>query len=409
MNLPTMRIVLGFLALAALARADNEEWSGWRRPRRDGTSHESGFPLRWSATEGVLWKVPIPGKGHSSPVVWGDRVFVTTCVEDGAERKLLCLDARDGHLLWDRVVVTVPKERKHGLNSYASATPVTDGKFVWVTFLEESRFSIFCYDLDGKLAWKKSPGEFHSVHGFCSSPLLYKDMVILNGDQDATAYIVALDKSTGAEKYRIKREGIRSYTPPVIFEAAGKKQMVVSGSNHVHSYDPDTGKEIWVIDGPTEQFVASLVCKDDMFFMTYGFPKLGVIGVKADGVGNITKSHVLYNETKGGGYVPSPIAHGDYFFNVSDKGVATCRFGKTGELKWEERLSNVVWSGSPVSVGDLLYYTDDEGVTFVIKAGPKFELVQKNTIGEKSCASFAVSRGQFFIRGEKNLFCIGKK
>src|SRR5436309_4913866 len=179
--------LLAMVAFAASASAD--EWPGWRGPRHDGTSTESSFPLRWSATENVLWKVAVPGKGHSSPVVWGDRLFITTCIEESGDRKLLCFDRRDGRALWDRVVVTVPLEGKHKLNSFSSSTPVTDGKNLWLAYLEGKRFSVFCYDLEGTLVWKNSPGEFHSVHGFCSSPVLYKDLVIFNGDQDAEAYL----------------------------------------------------------------------------------------------------------------------------------------------------------------------------------------------------------------------------
>src|ERR1051325_6121101 len=149
MKLPLMRAVLGVLALAGIVKPAPEEWSGWRAPRRDGTSMETGFPVKWSATENVVWKVSIPGKGHSSPVVWGDRIFLTTCVIDTGERKLLCLDRKDGRVLWDRVIVKSDLEHKHDLNSFASSTPVTDGKHLWFAFFDNPRFTVFCYDLDG--------------------------------------------------------------------------------------------------------------------------------------------------------------------------------------------------------------------------------------------------------------------
>jgi outer membrane protein assembly factor BamB len=405
-----LRAILGMLALAAVAQADPEEWSGWRGPRRDGTSLERGFPLRWSATENVLWKVPIPGKGHSSPVVWGDRLFVTTCLEESGDRKLLCLDRKDGRVLWDKVVVSTPKEHIHKLNSYASSTPVTDGKHIWVAFLDEPKFWIFCYDVDGNLIWKKSPGEFHSVHGFCSSPLLYKDMVIFNGDQDAVAYLVALDQATGAERWRVDRPNrTRSYVPPVIFEAAGRPQMVLSGSKCVASYDPDTGKQIWIIDGPTEQFVASMVYAEGVFFITGGFPQWHVLAINPDGQGNVTSSHILWRD-KGHdicSYVPSPVAWGPHFFIVSDEGNATCFEAKTGKRLWKEKLSKH-FSASAVAAGGYLYFLDDFGVTYVVKAGETFELVAKNPLGEECYASPALSRGRLYIRTAKNLFCIGE-
>ena len=410
MKRPIGLFVLGLLSLAAAAKADNEEWAGWRGPRRDGSSHETGFPLRWSATENVLWKVPLPGKGHSSPVVFGDRIFISTCIEDSGERKLLCLDRKDGRVLWDTVVVKPPKEHIHNLNSYASSTPVTDGKHVWIGFLDEPRFWIFCYDVEGNLKWKKSPGEFHSVHGFCSSPLLYKDMVIFNGDQDALAYIVALDQATGAERWRTDRPNrTRSYVPPVIFEAAGKPQMVLSGSKCVASYDPDTGKQIWIIDGPTEQFVASMVYADGVFFITGGFPQWHVLGIKPDGQGNVTNTHIAWRD-KGSdicSYVPSPVAWASHFFIVSDVGNATCFEAKTGKRMWKQKLGRH-HSASPVAAGGYLYFPDDNGITYVVKAGPTYELVSKNDVGENCYASPALSRGRIYLRTAKSLFCIGE-
>jgi len=366
--------------------------------------------VKWSATENVAWKVAIPGKGHSSPIVWGDRVYLTTCIEATGERKLLCLDRKDGHPLWEQTIVTVPLEGKHGLNSFASSTPVTDGKHVWIAFQEGHTFSAYCYDVEGKLAWRVSPGEFHSKHGFCSSPLLYKDMVIFNGDQDAVAYIVALDQATGKERWRADRPNkTRSYVPPVIFEAGGKTQLVLSGSLCVTSYDPDTGKLIWIIDGPTEQFVASMVCTEDVFFITGGFPEWHVLGIRPDGEGNVTKTHILWRD-KGQeicSYVPSPVAWGANFFIASDAGTATCFEAKTGKRLWKEKLSRHI-SASPVAAGGLLYFPDDAGTTHVLKAGGTFELVAKNDLGEACYASPALSRGRLYLRTAKSLYCIAE-
>ncbi|MBY0522225.1 MAG: PQQ-binding-like beta-propeller repeat protein [Gemmataceae bacterium] len=409
-------ILVGLL-LPIIAAA--EEWPGWRGPRGDGTSAENGIPTKWSASENVAWKTAIPGKGHSSPSIWGDRVFVTTADEKAGKHTLLCLDRKDGKVLWERTQDGKFQKAIHKLNSHASSTPATDGKNVFVSFHDIPNFVVCCYDFDGKLIWKKSPGEFHSVHGFCSSPLLYKDMVILNGDQDAPkgkekgtflydSYVVALDKATGAERWRTKRpHNIRSYTPPVLIDVAGKKQVVFSGSLNVASYDPDTGKQIWIVDnGPTEQFVSSLVYANGLVFMTYGFPKKGYAAIKPDGTGDVSATHVAYNFVRDGGYVPSPIAHGDYFYFVNDEGLASCVEAKTGKSQWKERLGKH-HSASPVSSGEHLYFPDDYGVTWVLKAGPKFEVVQKNDLGEEVYASPAISRGQLFLRTNKGLYCIG--
>ncbi|HZU38551.1 MAG TPA: PQQ-binding-like beta-propeller repeat protein, partial [Gemmataceae bacterium] len=372
-------------------------------------SDEKNVPVHWSATDNVCWKTPIPGKGHSSPVVWGDRIFLTTCLEQQQQRTLLCLDRRDGRTLWQRVVLRAPLEQKHFLNSFASSTPVTDGQHVWVTFLDVPRMEVFCYDFAGNLVWRRSPGEFHSVHGFCSSPILYKDLLIINGDQDAQAYIVALHKITGAERWRIDRPNrTRSYCTPAIFHVAGRDQLVLSGSKCVTSYDPDTGKLLWIIDGPTEQFVASPVSTEGIIFITGGFPEHHLIGIRPDGHGNVTHTHILWHDTRGASYVPSPIAHGHYFFVVSDEGRASCLDAKTGKRLWFQRLGRH-HSASPVSADGRLYFLDDDGTMFVLAAGPKFKLIARNALREDCRASPALAHGQMFIRTLHNLYCIGQQ
>jgi len=403
-----MAIVAAFTAFAVSLSAS--DWPGWRGPHSDGVSDETGIPVRWSQTENILWKVPIPGRGYSSPIVWGDRIFLTTCEEKKLERLLLCLDRRDGKTLWQQVVLKAPLERINNLNSYASSTPATDGKFVWVPFQDRDTMFVACYDFEGKLVWSQRPGKFTAQHGFCSSPTLYKDLVILNGDQDGPAYIVALDKMTGAERWRADRPNkVRSYVPPVVFDAAGKKQLILSGSKCVASYDPDTGKQIWIVDGPTEQFVASLVQTDGVFFLTGGFPELHLLGIRPDGEGNVTKSHVIWHERKNQktvSYVPSPIAYDNWFFLVSDGGTASCLEAKTGQYVWSERLGRH-HSASVVLADALIYFLDDDGQTFVVKAAPKLEVVSKNPLGETCFASPAISRGRLYIRSTKHLYCIG--
>jgi outer membrane protein assembly factor BamB len=399
-------VITLFLALAGSSAA--EEWPGWRGPRGDGTATETGLPVRWSVDENVRWKVALPGAGHSSPVIWADRVFITSCREEKKERLLLCYDRHDGKLLWERVVLTAPLERKHQFNTYASSTPVTDGSHIWVTFVAQPRVVVACYDFSGIKVWEKSPGEFHSVHGYCSVPVLFNDLVIFNEDQDdPAAYVVALDKNTGSERWRIHRSGVRSYCPPLIAEAAGKTQMVLSGSNHVTSYDPATGKLIWQIDGPTEQFVASFVFHDGLFFMTGGFPERHVLAIRPDGTGDVTETHISWRTTKGAGYVPSPVAWDHHVFLVTDEGVATCWEAKTGKQCWQERLGRR-HHASPIVADGKLYFTDVEGITYVLSASPAFNVLAKNSFGEECSASPAVSGGNLFYRTAHHLWCIGK-
>jgi outer membrane protein assembly factor BamB len=413
-------LILTLVAIATTnslaAPSAGSDWPMWRGPLGEGHSLENGIPVKWSGAENVVWKTRIPGKGHSSPIVWGDRVFVTTALEDKGERALICVDRRDGKILWQKTVVRSPLERKHNLNSYASATPATDGRLIYVSFFEQPRIQVVAYDFDGNEVWRVSPGEFHSVHGFCSSPVIYKDLLILNGDQDATAYLVAYDKATGKERWRTDRPNkTRSYCTPLIVDLAGKTQMILSGSKCIASYNPDDGKQYWIIDGPTEQFVASLVHTKGIVFMTGGFPELHVLGIDPSGAGNVTKTHVIWRDGQSKGdrkiasYVPSPIAYGDWFFVVSDNGLASCYDAKTGATVWREKLGKHHSASAFAANGNLLYFTSDAGETFVVKAGTKYELVAKNELGEDVRATPAVSRGQVFIRGVENLYCIGSK
>ena len=410
-----------FLLITLISPLRAENWPEWRGPRHDGTVADKGFPLKWSNTENVTWKTEIPGRGHSSPVVWDERVFVTTCLEGSdpkdkttpRDRVLLCLDRKNGKILWKKTIVTSPLEKIHNENSYASSTPATDGKSVFVTTFDKPKVIVAAYDFDGNAVWTKSPGEFESTHGFGSPPILYKDLVIINCDQDGEgrkkpAYIVALDKKTGSEKWRIDRPNrIRSYTPPLIVAAAGKMQMVLTGCKTVASYNPDTGEPYWNIEGPTEQFVASMIYHKDHFYLTAGFPTYHVMAIKPDGTGNVTKTHVVWHEKVGAGYVPSPVAHGDNIFLVHDDGRASCRDALTGKLHWHERLGNH-HHASPVAADGRIYYTDDAGTTYVVKADKEFEVLAKNPLNEACFSSPAFSQGQIFLRGSKHLFCIGE-
>ncbi|VTS01921.1 PQQ-like beta-propeller repeat protein [Tuwongella immobilis] len=400
-----LSLVISVFGISGIAA----DWPTWRGPTRDGISTEREFPTQWSATENIAWKVALPGGGHSSPIVSGDRIFVTACKESTQERLLLCYSRDDGKLIWQQTVLTAPLEKKHGLNSFASSTPATDGKFVYVSFLDGKRMQVACYDLDGKRIWAQSPGEFHSKHGFCSPPLIDGDLVIFNGDQDALAYLVAYDKATGQERWRADRPNrTRSYCPPIVIEAAGRRQLVLSGSKSVASYDVATGQQIWVMDGPTEQFVASLVYHQGLLFLTAGYPTYHIMAIRPNLTGNVTKSAVVWHETKGAAYVPSPIAWGDCVYVVADGGVASCLDVKTGKRHWMERLGRH-HSASPVAANGLLYFLDDDGAMHIVKAGTEFDVIGKNKLGEACYASPALSNGQIFIRGEKHLFCIGAK
>jgi outer membrane protein assembly factor BamB len=434
-----LKSLLGVVVLVMLAQEVRaEDWPGWRGPRLDGSSIEKNLPITWNNKENIAWRADIPGVGHSSPIVVGDRVFVTSCLLEEGERVLYCLDRREGKKLWEKIVVRTPLEKKHKLNSFASATPACDGEHVYVAFLQlrprtdkdqdfprkprdvgylpkdvVSEMLISCYTVNGDLVWQKVPGQFCSRHGFCSTPILHKDKVIINGDQDAEAYIVALDKKTGEERWRIDRPNrTRSYCAPLILEAAGKTQMVLSGSECVTSYDPDSGKLIWIIKGPTEQYVASLVYGEGLFFLTAGFPTYHNMAIRPDGVGDVTTTHVVWHESKTAAkkasYVPSPIAVDKYFYMISDLGSLSCFEAKTGKRMWMEELGRH-HSASPVLADGYVYLTDDDGITYVLKAGSAFEVVARNPLHDECYSSPAISQGQIFLRTLKHVYCIGKK
>ena len=405
-----MKCVYLCAVLLMLGAAHAENWPGWRGPRGDGSSVEPDIPAQWSATSNVAWMAEIPGRGHGSPIVWGDRLFLLTAIEEKQERCLVCLDRLTGSILWQRVVVVAPLEHKHGLNSFASSTPATDGQFVYCTFLDQTNMVAAAYDFAGNQQWLVRPGPFASKHGFCSSPVLFKDKVIINGDHDGDAYIVALDRHTGQTLWKVPRENkTRSYGTPILRELAGKTQLILSGNKCIASYDPATGARLWIIDGPTEQMVASLVYneKAGLLFFTGGFPELHILAIKPDGCGNVTKTHIAWRTMKGAGYVPSPISVGDYFINITDNGTVTCYQARDGNILWSEHLGSE--HASLVTAGGLVYCLADSGLLTILKPGPAYQIVAQNTLGEKCFASPAISGGQLFIRSDQHLFCLGAR
>ena len=400
-------ILFALLLFPTLARGEN--WPGWRGPRGDGGSAEANVPTAWSATENVLWKTPLPGSGHASPIVWGDRLFVVASLEETAERVLICLDRDGGSPLWQKTVLRSPLEGKHSLNSYASSTPATDGETVYVSFLDGEQMFVAAYDFDGNKRWSARPGKFSSRHGYCSCPVLFEDKVIVNGDHDGEAYIVALNRQTGDVVWKIGRpNNTRSYATPIIREIDGRTQMILAGNKCVASYDPRDGSRHWIVDGPTEQFVASMVFNGELLFMTCGYPERHLLAIRPDGRGNVTDTHVAWRTTQGAAYVPSPIAAGEYFLVVSDDGIASCFAAESGERMWQERLGTH-FSASLVSAGGLVYFLDDAGKTTVVRPGEELDILAENELEEACYASPAISEGTIYIRGEKHLYAIGHR
>lgn len=420
-----MRLVVLFFFVAGLIRAEN--WPGWRGPSGDGVSAGKGIPTKWSSTENIAWKIAVPGEGHSSPIVWGDKVFLTSSLTEKNKRILLCIDRLSGQTVWQRDVVQSPPETVHRLNSRASGTPATDGKQVYVTFMRAEgdeviapnvgserlitpgKIIVAAYDLDGNEKWKTNVGDFLSAHGFNTCPVLFEDLVILNGDHDGNAYLVALDRQSGRQRWRTRRENkTRSYVTPIIREIDGITQMILSGSLCIASYDPRNGKRHWIVDGPTEQFVASMVYDGKYVFATGGYPERHTLAIRPGGKGNVTDTHIAWRTTRGAAYVPSPIISGRYLLMVADSGIASCFEARTGKRHWMERLPGG-HSPSPVSADGLVYFVSDRGVTTIIRPSETFAVIAKNELGEPVSASPAISQGQIFLRTHQHLYCIGSK
>ena len=268
------------------------------------------------------------------------------------------------------------------------------------------RMLVAAYDFDGNQKWLVRAGDFVSAHGYCSSPVLYEDSVIINGDHDGESYILALEKSTGKTIWKVpRRYKTRSYVTPIIRRIGGRTQMVFSGSKCIVSLDPRNGSRHWTVEGPTEQFVASMVYDGDKFYMTAGFPTYHVMGIRPDGGGDVTESHVAWHATNARCYVPSPVVVGKHLLVADDRGTANCFDTSNGERLWQERLGKH-FSASLVTAGGLVYFLADDGITKVVRPGPELDVVAENEIGEYCYASPAISDGIIYVRGEKHLYAI---
>jgi outer membrane protein assembly factor BamB len=401
--------VAAFLGLAADPTSAAENWPCWRGPRGDGSVEGAELPVGWSLEKNLHWKTVLPGTGHSSPIVWDDRIFLTAARAETEERVLLGLDRATGAILWERAVLRSPLEDLHRLNSHASGTPATDGKRIFATFLDRTEMFVTARDLEGNALWEVRPGGFSSKHGYCSSPVLWKDLVIVNGDHDGDAYLVALDQATGKTVWKTDRPNkTRSYCTPILREISGRPELILSGSKCVAAYDPDSGRQLWILDGPTEQFVASLVYHpgENLLFMTCGFPDKHMLAIRPGGNGDVTRTHVAWRETAGASYVPSPVVVGPYFVLVADNGVASCFVARTGERLWRERLPGG-HSASLLSAHGHAHFLSDAGVMSVVKPGPTFQVVARSELGEPASASPVAHDGCLLLRGERHLFCIG--
>jgi outer membrane protein assembly factor BamB len=396
---------------ATTPKAAPADWPWWRGPAWDGKSRDRRAITTWGPTKNVVWKANVPGRGHSSPVVCGGRVFLTTADEAAQKQFILAFDRKTGRPLWSTLAHEGGFLRLNPKNSQASATPACDGTRVYSAFVNRGGLHVTATDLDGKILWQKKAGAFESEHGYGSSPVLYGPLVIVNGDSLRGCFVAALEARSGkvvwkADRKTTGRHG--SYATPLVARLAGRPQLILTGMGEVSSYDPDTGKLLWACAGPAEVTACTPACDDTVVFATGGFPEKHIVAVRADGAGDVTKSHLLWDSTKGVSYVPSPVYHAGRLYVVNDGGVATCFEAKTGRPVWQGRLP-AGFSASPVLVGDLLYAASESGNTFVLRAGPRFEVVAESSLGEGIMATPAVCGGQVFLRTAGHLYCLGSR
>jgi outer membrane protein assembly factor BamB len=407
-----MRFMVIMICVVAL-HASAENVPGWLGVRRDGSTLEKGLPTTWSVTENVAWKMEIPGLGHSTPVIWNDRIFLTTALEASQERVLLCLNRKDGNILWQKTVVTSPLEKKHKENSFASSTPATDGERVYVTFLEGvETVVVAAYDFAGNSVWRKTPTTFKSDWGFAHTPMLWQDRILLSCCSKIKGEIVALDKKTGETIWKkTAAKPNESFSPPYVREMAGKVQMIIEANECITSYDPKDGKELWTVDGPSKEFIATPVYNEatGVLLASTSWDKKIVLGIKPDGEGNVTTSKVIWRG-KNGPWVGSAVSAGDlfFFFSPIPKSLNAWKAG-TGESVWQMKDIAIHHASPLVTADNIIYFADDDGVVRVIKAGPKPELLATNVMGENIYATPVAHDGQLLLRTFKALYCIGKK
>ena len=433
------RGLLLLLILTCLGGFGNAQtnWPQWRGTGGSGISTETGVPLEWSESKNIAWKTAIPGRGHSSPIVWGDRIFLTTSIEGpivpGAEAvrhyrrgeeylhpdsvganhsytmKLFCLDLKSGRVRWEKTVYEgTVHDNRHKKNTYASATPATDGRFVYLSFEAEG---VYCYDFDGKRIWKTSLGKIaKGGMGPGTSPVLYENLVILQCDQEygEGSFIAAVDKKTGKEVWRVSRDQRRSWATPLLIKTAQRTEMVTSGPNKIISYDPGTGRELWSAPGVVSNPIPSPVAGQGLVFVTAGSDAKRAFAIRLGGSGDLAgTSNLVWSYDKGTAYVPSPILYNDYLYLVTDAGAITCIEAGTGKVIYQTRIPMAArFTASPVAFEGKILFVSEDGDSFILKGGPTPEILNANALGEPVYASPAIVPGRILIRGQDNLYCI---
>jgi outer membrane protein assembly factor BamB len=421
-------------------------WPSFRGPHASGDADGQYPPATWDAPKGinVRWKTPIPGLGHSCPVVWGDKVFITTAVSGDPKStfrpglygnvdsvndttvhtwRVYCLDKQTGKIVWERVAHEgVPRIKRHTKGSHANSTPATDGSHLVVCFGSEG---LYCYDFQGKLLWKRDVGVLDSGFffdadyqwGFGSSPILFHNLAILQCDVGKNSFIAAYDVANGRQVWLAPRDEIPSWGTPTICEGTGSTELVTNATKHARGYDPLTGKELWRLGRHAEITVPTPVAGSGLIFITSGYrPIQPIYAIRPGAKGDISLRdgqesdyYVAWSKKRGGPYMPTPIVYRDYLYTCSNNGIVACYEAKTGKQVYQERLGGSGgYTASPVAADGRLYFTSEEAGIRVVKAGPKFELLATNPMGDVCMATPAISDGMVFIRTQHFVYGIGR-
>jgi outer membrane protein assembly factor BamB len=427
--------------------SDGINWPGFRGYKAEGIADGFSTPVVWNveSSQNILWKTEIPGLGHSSPVIWGDRVFVTTAisgmdkpelkvglygsinpVEDDTEHefKVYCLDKKTGKILWEHLSHKgVPKVKRHPKATHANSTPFTDGKHVLAFFGSEG---LYCYDMDGKLLWKNDFGVLDSAFfmvptaqwGFASSPVVHEGVVIIQADVLKDSFLAAFEVETGKEIWRIDRGDVPTWSTPTVYVGAKRTQVIVNGFKHIGSYDFKTGEEIWKLAPGGDIPVPTPVVAHGLVFINGAHGKYSPIyAIKLDAEGDISldegatsNEHIVWSIRRGGAYMQTPILYGEYLYNLRGNGALECYDAKTGERIYREKLGQAAsFSASGVAADGKLYLPSEQGDMFVVKAGMEFELLGANAMNDILMATPAVSEGALFIRSQHYLFAVSEK
>jgi outer membrane protein assembly factor BamB len=408
-----MRLVVRSLIALALVfgtRAMHAEtnWPRWRGPQQNGQSTETDLPVKWSDAN-LAWKTELPGGGQSSPIIWGDRIFLTSALAQGKERVVLCIDRKTGQMMWQHTAWKGEPEKSHIMNGWASATCVTDGEIVIAFF---GIGGLHAYTVDGKPLWSKDLGKFAGPWGTAACPILVDNIVVQNCDSDENAHLIALDKRTGKEMWRTRRRDYRGWSTPIEVNAGSRHELVLNGHEGVQGYDPVTGRELWFCKSAMGRGEPTITPAGDGLCVVNGLKGGEIYSVRPGGSGDVTDSRVIWHTPRRGARdTPSPIVIGDFLTVVDMDGTATCYSVGDGHIYWKQRLEGK-YSGSPFAAAGLAYFTNEDGKTMVIKPGPQFDLVAENPITAGKNEIFRASPtpldGQIFLRSTNMLYCIRK-